>query len=199
LIPAIKSDKSLTPNPDLYNELKKRQADLSIKPPFNIQSESDFESRISGREFILENNESKIQSVYFAFGDERCSFALKRDNTLSIIKAGLGTWKMANTASASLLSSSRNIASKSIDANYQIPQPTYKVGASYSWTDSNTLEITVRFVEERLGSQEIVCRFSDDNGSVRVTIEPKAAPSPRFMLRGAPSSVRLRGTLVDIK
>ena len=68
------------------------------------------------------------------------------------------------------------MSSKSIDANYAVLQPVIKVGTSYSWTDPGTLEITARFVEESLGTQAIVCRFSEINGSIGVTIGPKSAP-----------------------
>jgi hypothetical protein len=73
------------------------------------------------------------------------------------------------------------------------------VGATYSWTDTATLEITARFVEESLGSQTIVCKFSDINGSIGVTIGPKSAPS----LMGPPGrvqpAIQLRGVLVKLE
>ena len=88
--------------------------------------------------------------------------------------------------------------SKSVDANYSIPQSLVDASVSYSWTDKSTLELTARFVEESLGSQAITCRFTEFDGVVRVTIEQN---TPSFMMRGPEGAprVQLRGTMVDIK
>ena len=199
LIPAIKSGKAIPPNPDHYGELQKKQSALYLKTPVSNSSGSEFASKISGKEFILEDNDYRIQSVYFAFDSDECRFAIKRDNQISVIKAGQGSWKTVNSKLTSLLAPARNIRSKSIDANYTVPQASIKVGSSYSWTDPGTLEITARFVEESLGSQEIVCRFSEINGSVRLTIGPKTAPSLSGFPGRTQSAIQLRGVLVDIE
>ena len=83
------------------------------------------------------------------YNSNECSFALKRNNQISVIKAGFGNWKITNSKSSSLLAPQRIMSSKSIDAKYEVLQPSVRVGASYSWTDSSTLEITARFVEEK--------------------------------------------------
>jgi CubicO group peptidase (beta-lactamase class C family) len=204
LIPAIKSDKALPGDPGLNNELQKRLASLSLKPTTAAGlPKSDIESKISGKEFALPKNSNNIQSVYFVFNGKECGFAIKRDDIISVIKAGLESWKISNTLSSSLLAPPQ-IASKSADANYKILQQIIKVGASYSWTDKNTLELTARFIEESLGSETIVCTFSEVNGAVSVSIAPKAAvgrlgaaPTGRVGPMG-PAVTPLRGTLVKI-
>src|SRR5665647_363977 len=103
---------------------------------------------------------------------------------------------MSNILSSSLLAPPR-IVSKSVDANYKILQPVIKVAASYFWTDKNTLELTARFIEESLGSETIVCKFSEVEGTVNVSIEPKAR-APQMGMPG-PAATPLRGTLVKIK
>jgi CubicO group peptidase (beta-lactamase class C family) len=197
LIPAIKSDKALPGSPGLNNELQKRQAALSLKPVTNAGlSKSEFESKISGKEFDLPQNNNNIQSVYFTFNEDGCSFALKRDDNISIVKTGLESWELSNTLSSSLLAPPR-IVSKSVDANYKIPQPVIKVATSYSWTDKNTLELTARFIEESLGSETIVCKFSEAFGNINVSIEQKAG-RPLMGIPG-PASTPLRGTLIKIE
>jgi CubicO group peptidase (beta-lactamase class C family) len=199
LIPAIKSNTALPTNQDSYNELLKRQSDLCLKPSDSQLTKSEFETKISGKEFIIEDNDYQIQSVYFAFNNDGCSFALKRDNHISIFKAGLGSWETIISTLTSLLAPSRNISSRSVDANYTVPQSSVIAAASYCWTDSSTLELTARFVEESLGAQTIACKFAEFNGAVRITIEQKTPP---FQMRGpggAPPRVQLRGTLVDIR
>ena len=197
LFPAIKAEKPLSANPGLNNEIRKKEAALSLKPATNEGlSKSELETRISEKEFDLTKNNNNIQSVYFTFYDGECSFALKRDDNISIIKTGHESWKISNTLSSSLLAPPR-IVSKSVDANYKILQPIIKVAASYSWTDKNTLELTARFIEEGLGSETIVCRFSETNGTVNVLIAPKSG-GPQIGMRG-PEPAPLRGTLVKLK
>jgi CubicO group peptidase (beta-lactamase class C family) len=193
LIPAIKSEKPLPENPDLIGTLRKREAMLNLKPLSGVVSKSEFESKISGKEFDFGKNSYNIQSVYFTFKGELCSFALKRDDNISIVKCGPDKWKLSNIKSSSLLASPR-VVSKSIDANYKLLQPLIKVAASYSWTDKNTLELTARFIEESLGSETIVCKFSEIFGTVNVSIEQKAG-GPTLGIPG-PVPAPLRGTLV---
>lgn len=199
LIPAIKSDKAIPANPDSYKMLQKKQSDLKLRPQASPLAESEIEAKISGKEFILGENDSKIQSVYFSFSNSTCSFAINRNNQISIIKARLGNWMVNNTKLTSILTVPRNVPSKSIDANYTSPLTVVKAAVSYAWTDPNTLEITFRYVEESLGSQAIVCRFSEANGSIWVTIGPKAGPSLGGPQGRPQPAIQLRGNLVDIK
>jgi CubicO group peptidase (beta-lactamase class C family) len=198
LFPSIQSDKALPPNPDSNKEIQARAKALHISPGDAQRMHTEIEARISGKEFALNQNDYDIQSVYFVFDGSECTFALKRDNRVESIKTGSGGWKISNTTSESLLAPPRENVSKSIDANYSIPRPIIKVGAIYSWTDDKTLEITGRFVEENLRSETIVCKFSDQFGTLSLTIEPKAAAMPsRFP--GMRQPVVLRGSLIDIK
>jgi hypothetical protein len=98
----------------------------------------------------------------------------------------------------SLLAPAR-AASKSIDANYAVLQPVIKVGTSFFWSEPGTLEITARFIEESLGTQAIVCRFSEANGSMGVTIGPKSAPLQMGSPGRAQPAIQLRGVLVNIE
>lgn len=198
LLPAIRSDKALASNPGAYEEVRKRSQALQISTGEAGTMNADFASRISGKEFALAENEHEIQSVYFAFHQGECTFALKRNNQVESVRAGSGRWKMSNSSSASLLAPPRDNVSKSIDANYTIPQPVIKLGATYAWTNENTLEIKGRFVEESLRDETIVCTFSERFGPLSVTIEPKAAAGPaRFPMRREP--VVLRGSIIEIK
>ncbi len=199
LIPAIKSDKALPPAPDLQSKLLKKNSELRIAPGFKPSSAPEFESIISGKEFVLGNNDYNLQSVYFLFKGKECTLALKRDNNISSIKSGSDEWKITNTSSSSLLAPPRNNFSKSVDANYTVLQPVYKLGAMYSWSDDKTLKITGRFVEESLGSETIVCKFSEQNGEVSVTIEPEVPVTTMRMPMGMRFTVTLRGAMVNIK
>ena len=196
LIPAIKSEKPLPENSELISTLQKREAMLNLKPFVTAASKSELESKISEKEFILEKNTYNIQSVYFTFNGGECSFAIKRDDNISIVKCAADGWKFTNTTSSALLASPR-LFSKSVDANYKVQQPVIRVATSYSWTNNNTLELTARFVEESLGSETIVCKFSEFYGTLNVSIEQK--PGGLMMGIPGPPAAPLRGALVKIK
>ncbi len=198
LISAIKSDKPLHPAPELNKEIQEQTAALALQPGFEASSVSDIEAKITGSEFILRDNDYNIESVYFSFKNSECTFSIKRDNTVSSIKAGEEKWKMSNTLSSSLLAPNRNNFSKSIDANYSITQPVIKLGARYSWADENTLEISGRFVEESLGSEILVCKFTEQNSDIRVSIEPKAPAKSARASFSMQQPVILMGMMVDI-
>jgi hypothetical protein len=194
LIPAIKSEKPLPENQELISTLHKRQAMLNMKPLAGKISKSELEDKISGKEFDFGKNTYNIQSAYFTFNGNQCSFAIKRDDNISIVKGGADSWIMSDVKSSSLLMPPR-VVSKSIDANYKM-QPPIKVASSYSWTDKNTLELTARFVEESIGSETIVCRFTEMFGTLNVSIEPKAGGQILGMPGPAPAP--LRGSLIKI-
>ena len=197
LIPAIRSDKPLAPAPALLAEMAKKAAALGINPGFEKSVASGLEKLVSGKEFILSENENKIQSVYFSFKNGDCTFAIKRDNAVSSIKTGGKEWLVSNTLSASLLAPPRTNFSKSVDASYSILKPVIKVAAKYAWIDEKTLEITGRFVEETLGYETIVCKFSEQNNEVRVSIEPKT-PARSGRGPGNQQPVVLRGAMVNL-
>ncbi len=69
LIPAIKSNKSLPANQGLYNDLQKRQSSLSLKTPVSKITRSEFETRVSGKEFAAAvwrfvPGENKVQEEF---------------------------------------------------------------------------------------------------------------------------------------
>ena len=182
-------------------KLQRKQENLSIRSTVSKLSNFELETRISGKEFNLDNNNYNIESLYFAFSDDGCTFAIRRDGRITSVKAGHGKWTVSNTASASLLVPPRNMSAKSIDANYTVNQPPVKAGASYAWTDKSTLEITARFVEESLGEQTVVCRFTETERETRISIDPNVVASRAGGPRGgfAPASQQLRGVMVEIR
>ena len=67
---------------------------LSLKPFVTAASKTELESKISEKEFMLEKNTFNIQSVYFTFNGNECSFAIKRDDNTSIVKGAQDGWKL---------------------------------------------------------------------------------------------------------
>lgn len=174
LIPGIRADKPLKPEPAVTAELVRRQSSLRIQDPNKAYVPSALEKSISGKEFILDNNSQNIQSVYFIFEEGGLRFVIRRDNRLLPLRAGSGKWVVSNSESTSLLAPLASIPSKTTDASYKVTQYISKAGTQYGWIDEKTLEITARFVEETLGAQTVVCRFTGAGNDIRVSVESKA-------------------------
>jgi CubicO group peptidase (beta-lactamase class C family) len=174
LLPAIKDSKALSPNQEMDKALLIKLSSLAIQPSSKKSVMSGFASKISGKNIELEKNNYAIQAVSFKFNTNGFELAIKRDDNTYYIKAGLDNWKNSSANFTSLINVQRPFAAKSIDANYKILQPVTRLAASYSWTDSSTLECTARFVEESLGSETIICRFLEEGGNINVTIEYKS-------------------------
>jgi CubicO group peptidase (beta-lactamase class C family) len=64
LFPSIKSAKAIPSDPAPYNELQKKQSALCLKPQVSQVSGSEVVKKISGKEFILQDNDYQIQSSF---------------------------------------------------------------------------------------------------------------------------------------
>lgn len=175
ILPAIKSDKALPADPASYGELQKKQVALAINPSSVKSLSPSIISRISGKSIEFQKNNYGISGMSFRFDDGLCTVTLKRESGNSSIKSGMDSWQFTETAFSSLLSPPRAASAKSRDASYSILQPVIKAASAYSWTDDNTLELTARFVEESLGSEGLVFRFTDKDGILNVTLDRKSA------------------------
>lgn len=171
LYPAIK-DKPLPADQNANNELKKKLASLSIKPTTVPSQSSPFQAKVSGKNVTFGENNFGIQGIGFKFINDVCELSIKRENVTYTIKAGKDKWILSNTGLTSLLSAPRT-ASKSIDANYSILRPVIRPAGYYTWTDNNTLDFSVRFVEETLGSEGVIIKFSEEDGGTSVNLTRK--------------------------
>ncbi|MCJ7447682.1 MAG: beta-lactamase family protein [Bacteroidales bacterium] len=197
LLSAIKGSKPLPADPEINTELQRKLASLSVRPAPMKSVVSTFTSRISGKSVEFQSNNYGIQALGFKFNNDICELAIKRDNITYYIKAGQDIWKYSGTNLSSLFSGPRTNVSKSIDANYGIIQPTIKLAASYSWTDKNTLELTARFVEESLGSEGFICRFTEEGGAINVILERKTGRGIRMGPGVQTTPIVLNGKVIE--
>ncbi len=197
LIPAIKSEKPLPENSDLVSTLQKKEAMLNLKP-FNmpLHQNQNWNQEFQKKSSLLKKIPTISSRYILPLAEVNAALPSKGMIIISIVKCSADGWKLSKSASQSLLASSR-VVSKSIDANYKVQQPVIRVATSYSWTDKYTLELTARFIEESLGSETIVCKFSEFSGNVNVSIEQK--PGGLMMRMPGSPATPLRGTLIKIK
>jgi Beta-lactamase len=196
LLPAIKESKPLPSDPSGNAELQGKLASLTIKTAPVKSVSSEFSTRISGKSVEFQSNNYGIQTLGFKFNGNICELAFKRDNITYYVNAGLDSWNLSLTNQLSMLSAPRTSVSKSIDANYSITQPVIRLAASYLWTDNNTLEVTARFVEESLGTEGFICKFTEDGGAINVSLERKAARGSG-QGPGAQIPVILKGKVIE--
>jgi hypothetical protein len=152
---------------------------------------------VSGKNVVFAENNYGIQGVGFKFNNDVCELLIKRDNVSYTIKAGKNGWKLSNTGLTSLFSAPRPGSSKSIDANYSILHPVIKPAATYTWTDNNTMELTVRFVEESLGSEGVIIKFSEEGGGITVNLTRKGGRGPAMGPGAQPASTVLTGKILN--
>jgi CubicO group peptidase (beta-lactamase class C family) len=197
LFPAIKDNKPLTSDPDANKELKRKSASLSIKPTAVASVSSTIPAKVTGKNVVFAENNYGIQGVGFKFNNDICELLIKRENVNYSIKAGQDAWKRSNTGLTSLLSAPRAGSSKSIDANYRILQQVIRPAATYTWTDNNTLDLSVRFVEESLGSEGVILKFSEEGGNIMVNMTRKGGRGPSTMPGVQAAPVVLTGKIVN--
>jgi CubicO group peptidase (beta-lactamase class C family) len=196
LIPAIKSDKPLPADAQLYSVLQQKEKGLSLKPAAAASVRSEMEAKISGKEFMLGNNDLAMQSVYFTFNNAVCDMAIKRNGNITVLKAGADNWKMTNADLSFLIVPSLPGIVRTIDANYTVPLSTVRVGARYRWTDGNTLEIIARPVEETVGSNVYTFKFSEARGNISFTMQQRT--EGMAMPFSTPQQIQITGTLVKL-
>jgi hypothetical protein len=178
LLPAIRDNKPLASDNETYNNLKSKIASLTIVTSAAKSVASSFPTKVTGKYVEFSDNSYGIQGMGFKFNDDICELSVKRDNVNYSLKSGLDKWQYSSTFLTSILSAPRASVSKSIDAEYRIIQPVMKLAASITWTDNNTLELTARFVEESLGAEGFICKFTEEEGVISVSLTRKGGRGP---------------------
>jgi hypothetical protein len=153
LLPAIQSE-PLPPNRRSAAELNQMFRDLALAPP-KSQLSSPTASRVSGKAFLLGNNDAGVQSVAFRFGEQDSIFTLSDAQGSYPITCGLEKWITGETTMPGTppkLTKSRG-RTKS------------KITASGTWRDEQTFEMTWRYIETP-HHDTVTCRFEQDEVKV---------------------------------
>ena len=136
LVPEMK-ELSLPGNSAGYRLLQQKLSSLAYNPPAE-RAHSLTETRIGGKQFILDKNPFNAESIQFTFADDHCDFTLKEMGKPDIrIRCGLNHWITAGNYKPEphSLFSLRRIDFDSI------------VAASATWKNDTTLLLTWRFIE----------------------------------------------------
>lgn len=148
LLPEIRENEPIEPNEKQFKRLQKKLKTLRLDPP-KYATNFPFAKIISGKVFVLEDNELNVKAVSFEFSRNECLFTIKnKNNEERVIKCGINRWVMENNMKPGpkTLFSDLRIDFKSV------------LAASATWRDENTLLITFRFPEST-HTDTIMCTF----------------------------------------
>ncbi|HWB27823.1 MAG TPA: serine hydrolase [Chitinophagaceae bacterium] len=176
LVPAMKSSAPLPKDRIHANLLKQQLAALAYEPP-KIMTSSPNEAKITGKEFMLEDNPFKAKAVLFSFKNNTCVFTLKTENKPDII--------ITNGQSRWIREGNKKPESHSLFSLRRIDFDSI-VAASYTWVDEKTLLLTWRFIETVHGDS-VTCVFDGDNVTLKFLFSVnrlQKKPDDRSDIRG---------------
>lgn len=141
-------------DPDDDAKLKQQLAALSLPPEKAAASAADFSP--NGKIYTLQDNPKKMQSIGFDIRDGGVwNVTIKDDKGSYTIPFGDGQWARTETTRSgpSLLTGAKS---------HDVGLPPFQTAGSYHWTDENTLELVLRYVESP-HTEKLVCHFDGNN------------------------------------
>ena len=155
LLPAFKSG-SLPADGIAVAKLKQRLESLSLPPP--AKRSSQLEKTLSGETFVVSKNNLNLRELLFRFSNNVCSVKFRTDTASYLVKFGAGTWQASETRMPEPA-----LTSTLIENNSMIYPA--KIVAGYTWTNSSTLELVIRYIESP-HTQTFRCHFQDKKLSI---------------------------------
>lgn len=155
LLPAMQKG-NLPANAGADAMLKKKLAALALP----VKKDTMAPSLTQTKTFMMEPNAQDIRSLTFNFQNNTCEVIVKRDTSVYPIRFAANNWQQGETKLKGpyLVSGARNSLSG---------LPPFKVAAEYTWIDSNSLELVLRYIESP-HTQTMLCRFAGDNITVDI-------------------------------
>jgi CubicO group peptidase (beta-lactamase class C family) len=157
LLPAM-HDGTLPADNNMDAQLNQKLASLALlpTPKTNITPAVN----VSGKTFAMQANDKKIKSVMFAMQSNKCMLTIQGDAAKYDIQFGNGQWQAGTTT----MPGPYLVA---FEKGFYKNMPPLKIMGSYSWKDSHTLELTLRYIESP-HTQKMVCAFDGNNVSIDV-------------------------------
>ncbi len=154
LLPEMK-DAALPANTSEHQTLKQELKTLTYYPP-KFNATSPLAATISGKEFVLDENDHNVKSVSFNFKNDKCIFTIKQDGKKDLpITCGINGWYTGDNKKPdeSSLFSKLRIDFDSV------------VAASATWKDSNTLLLNWRTIETT-HHDSLTCSFENNKVTI---------------------------------
>jgi CubicO group peptidase (beta-lactamase class C family) len=181
LLPAM-SDTELPANESAAADLQNRLKDLALPVPAAGVA-SPLEKTVSGKDYVMEENPTGLESVLFRFQEGKCELTQEKADARYSIPAGRGEWVESETTrrGPSLTAGAKN--------SFQ-GLPPFKVAASFRWTGETTLELTLRYIESP--HTETVTAVFEGNDMTLKQASPLLGPG--MPLKGHQTAVKIGTT-----
>ncbi|MEW9701443.1 serine hydrolase domain-containing protein [Paenibacillus sp. SI8] len=150
LLPAMKSEE-LPPDREAAESLGHQLRGLHLDPP-KAHAASLLENDISGIQYELADNDSKLRTSFFQFTEEYVILTLDYEDSKHTVIFGRNQWH-----------------SGMCSIGMKAEEPAL---GSATWQDTNTLELTLRYVETPF-CITMVCTF--DQGGVELLVRPNVS------------------------
>lgn len=154
LLPALGAQ-ALTEDASAQEVLANKINTLSI-PVKSTQETSPIQDQISGKKYVLKENDQKAKRFMVAFSRGQCTVQMERADGMRAIQCGQSKW---------LLNPDVELPTPSILTSEKHQKVFSKVAASYTWQDDQTLIISLKFIENMHGDTW-TCTF--DGNEVKV-------------------------------
>lgn len=164
LLPAIQNE-ALPEDPFNYEKLKTKLASLNIPPVAGLPA-SPIAGKISGKVYLLDKNELKIESIRFDFG-EAARLLIKTAGPDADILATYGSWQAGETSLFSGLAF----------------MDSHKIVASAAWLSDTVFKLDIRLYETPF-FHEIIFSFGGEELLLETSINVSFEPVKRLQMRG---------------
>jgi CubicO group peptidase (beta-lactamase class C family) len=164
LLPAMRAG-ALPANPAADEALKNHLANLSLAP----LPQTAAVGTLDGKTYNFAENALQIKSITLKQDAGMCRAVIQKDSGSYTLSFGSGKWEpgLTDLDGPGLLTGAKE--------NVSFLRP-YKVDGSYAWTDGNTIELKLRYIESP-HSETFTCRFG--NGKLNLKWEPSFAYGQR--------------------
>ncbi len=176
LLPAIDRNYHTLPSDgksleDLQQKLKK----LNLPPPQKNQA-SPIVNKISGKEFKLEANDFKAESITLDFSKDACVFTLKDDRGKHQITCGINKWKEQKK---------QQVTPFPVSGRMEVPTA---IAASATWSDDQTLVMIWRLIESA-HTNGLTFIFTDNTVTIKfwssISLGKPSSPEKRQDISGS--------------
>lgn len=148
VLPGVKETR-LPENSEEHKKLKEKLKSLTLGFPAG-KATSPLAATVSGKEFALEANEFNVKSVSFRLSGSTCTLSVKDEKSENQLSFGFNSW----------LHDKRDKPAIPFSPMARPDIPT-QLSGNASWSDDNTLLLTLRYIETAHGDQ-FICSFNEN-------------------------------------
>jgi hypothetical protein len=154
LLPGF-AEKKLHPNEEALSKLHKRLENLEL-PVFYKMSSSPLAKEFSGKTYTFDSNGNQLQSLKLEISDTLAILYMRKASKDYVLNFSAGRWHYDITELPG-----PNLVP---NTNIEILRP-FRVAGSYAWLDSNSIELTLRYIESP-HTETITCIFLNNKVGV---------------------------------